>query len=56
MSKYGPSIVCSSAGYMPKSHKIIVMARFDKDMLQPDVEHDKSFEKLQDKAFKAAII
>lgn len=47
-------IVCSSAGYMPKSHKIIVLARFDKDMLQLDVEHDKSFEKLQDKAFKGS--
>ena len=47
-------IVCYTSSAMSKSHKIIVLARFDKDMLQPVVEHDKSFQKLQDKAFKGS--
>ena len=45
-------IQCASDGYMPKSQKIIIMARFDKDMVQPLVDTKKPFETLQKKAFK----
>jgi uncharacterized membrane protein YgcG len=48
------SIRCASDGYMPKSHKIIILARFDKDMVQPLVDTKKPFETLQKKAFKGS--
>ena len=47
-------ILCTSTGYMPKSQKIIVLARFDKGLVQPEVENSKSFQKLLDKAFKSS--
>lgn len=47
-------IVCESHGAMPSSHKIIIMARFDKGMLSPAVSREGSFEKLQEKAFKGS--
>lgn len=47
-------IVCYTTSSMSKSHKIIILARFDKDMLQPEVVHNKSFEKLQNNAFKGS--
>ena len=47
-------IICTTSESMSKSRKIIIMARFDKDMLQPVVANDKSFEKLQNKAFKGS--
>ena len=45
-------IVCYTTSSMAKSHKIIILARFDKDLVQPAVMHNKSFEKLQKKALK----
>ena len=47
-------IVCESNGSMPSSHKIIILARFDKGMLEPAVARNGSFQKLQDKAFKGS--
>ena len=47
-------IVCESNGTMSSSHKIIILARFDKGMLEPAVARDGSFQKLQDKAFKGS--
>ena len=45
-------IVCYTSSRMSKSHKIIILARFDKEMVHPVVTHNNSFEKLQKKAFK----
>ena len=45
-------IVCYTSSEMSKSHKIIILARFDKGIVEPSVEHDMSFEQLQKKAFK----
>ena len=47
-------IVCESNGTMSSSHKIIILARFDKGMLEPAVARNGSFQKLQDKAFKGS--
>ncbi|MBP5504631.1 MAG: DUF2207 domain-containing protein [Bacteroidales bacterium] len=45
-------IVCYSSGQMDKSHKIIILARFDKGLVQPLVTHDNSFDKLKKKALR----
>ena len=47
-------IVCESSGAMSSSHKIIILARFDKGMMEPTVESGGSFEKIQKKAFKGS--
>lgn len=48
------SIVCTTSEPMSKSRKIIILARFDKDLVQPLVYNDKSFSKLQDKAMRGS--
>ena len=48
----GGKIECYTSSSMAKSHKIIILARFDKNMVQPLVHHSKKFEKLQKKAMR----
>ncbi|MBO4557069.1 MAG: DUF2207 domain-containing protein [Bacteroidales bacterium] len=47
-------IICTSTESMSKQRKVIVLARFDKGLLQPAVSRDISFEKLQKKAFRGS--
>lgn len=47
-------IKCVTYDNMSKSNKIIVLARFDKGLVQPEVDNGKSFEKLQQKALKGS--
>ena len=47
-------IVCESTESMPSSQKVIILARFDKGMLEPEVSRSCSFEKLQNKAFRGS--
>ena len=47
-------ILCTTSERMSKSRKIIILARFDNDLVQPVVSNGKSFSKLQDKALKGS--
>lgn len=47
-------ILCTTSEQMSKSRKIIILARFDNDLVQPVVSNGKSFSELQDKALKGS--
>ncbi len=45
-------IKCTSYDDLSKSNKVIILARFDKGLVEPLVDTDKPFEQLQSKALK----
>lgn len=47
-------IVCETSSWMSKSNKIIILAGFDKGLVQPATVHGSSFEKLKKKAMRGS--